>query len=242
MVSSNIMASRLKLTGIIFLFFVFSCTNREAINDTNIPSIQLDMPPKQEIPVLQVISHKNLQEGRALPLWLSSFLEHGITEAESLAAYQGSYLFVSYIHSAKLQVIYQWLENYRPEKDFTRLAAERIKERLELGLTEKPPDKVYGPNYEKAIKAAYSYSFWGATRLDDGWVLALPAVQDQDARPEEPQYWGFILVSTPRETLEIQVIELLSRISNSKTRGGRAATKEQNAAFENVKEHFLEKF
>ena len=236
------MASRPLLTGIFSLFLVISCANRDAMWDTYTSDIQLDLPPKQEIPVLQVLGHKNRGEGVNMPLWLSGYLENGIAEAESLADYQGSYLFIASIHSTRLPVVNQWLDNYRIERDFTRLAAARIKQRFEYGLTDRPPDKVFGPNYEKAIKAAYGFSYWGAMRLDDSWVLAVPADQDEDAIPEEPQYWGFILVSIPRETLAIQMIELLSKISNSKTRGGRAATKEQNAAFEHVKERFLDHF
>ena len=237
-----VMTCRLFPTGIFFLFFVFSCSNREVIRDSAVLDIQFDLPPRQETPVLRVLDYQNSNEGRVLPVWLRRYLENGIAGPESMAVYQGSYLFIASIHSVRQPVITQWLANYHPERDFSRLAAQRIQKRFELNLTDKPPDMVYGPNYEKAIKAAFGHMFWGAQRLDDSWILALPAVQDEVAGPEQPQYWGFILVSIPRETLEIQVNELLSKVSNSKTKGGRTATKEQNAAFDHVKDRFFDHF
>ena len=242
MVMFIIMASRSFLIGIIFFFFLFSCSNRKIIRDSDSLDIQFNLPPKQEIPVLRILDYRNRNEGANLPLWLRRYLDNGIAETESLDAYQGSYLFIASIRSARLSVITQWLGNYYPDRDFARLAAQRIQKRFERGLTDKPPDMMYGPNYEQAIKTAYSYSFWGAIRQDNSWVLALPAIQDEETKPEQARYWGFILVSIPRETLEIQVNELLSKVANSKTRGGRHATKEQNAAFDHIKERFFEQF
>ena|GEM_PF-2178727 len=236
------MASRSILIGIFIFFVFFSCSNREGIRNSDILDIQFDLPPRQEIPVLQILDYKNRNDGAVLISWLRRYLDNGIAGTESMAVYQGSYLFIASIRSAKLPVIYQWLDNYYPDRDFARLAAQRVQKRFEQDLTDKPPDMIYGPNYEKVIKAAYGYSFWGAKRLDDSWVLAIPAVQNEDTEPEQARYWGFILVSIPRETLEIQVNELLSKVSNSKTRGGRPATKEQNVAFDHVKERFFDQF
>ena len=236
------MACRSFPAGIFFLFFVFSCSNREVVRDSAVLDIQFDLPPKLEMPVLRVLDYRNRNEGANLALWLRRYLDNGIAGTESLAAYQGSYLFIASIRSTRLPVITQWLANYYPERDFTRLVAQRIQKRFEQGLTDKPPDMVYGPNYEKVVKAAFVQLFWGAMQLDDSWILALPAIQDEDAEPEPAHYWGFILVSIPRETLEIQVNELLSKVSNSKTKGGRSATKEQNTAFDHVKERFFERF
>ena len=225
--------------GIFFVFFVFSCSNRGLIRETMDPDIQLDLPPKQEMPVLRVLNYQNNSEGRALAPWLRNYLENGIAESESLTAYQGSYLFIASIRSTKLPVINQWVENYIPARDFSRLAARRIQKRLERDMTTRPPGMVYGPNYESALKAAYNNSFWGAVRIDDSWVQAITLVEDEDAEQEVLYYWGFVLIGIPRETLEIQVNELLSKINNSSTRGGRSATREQNAAFDNLKEHFF---
>ena len=235
------MALRGILLSVFFLFFAFSCSNRGLIVVTDDPDIPLDLPPKQEMPVLRVLDYKNSGEGRVLAPWLRNYLENGIDGSESLAIYQGSYLFIASIRSAKLSVIHQWAGNYAPDRDFSRLAAGRIQKRLDRDVI-RPPDKVYGPNYETTLKAAYANSFWGAMRLDDSWVLALSIVEDEDTGREERHYWGFILVGIPRETLEIQVNELLSKISNSTTRGGRSATKEQNAAFESVKGNFFDRF
>ena len=133
------------------------------------------------------------------------------------------------------------MANYFPDRDFPRLAALRIQKRLELDISGRPPDLVYGPNYEKTLKAAYGNSFWGAARLDETWILAHEIIQDDETIPSAPVYWGFILVSIPRETLEIQIIEMLSKINPPAVRGSTAA-REQNAAFDHVKEHFFVHF
>ncbi|MCL1812589.1 MAG: hypothetical protein FWG29_03615 [Treponema sp.] len=242
MIMFIIMASRSILTGIFILFFVFSCSNRKVIRDSAVSDVQFDLPPRQDMPALRILDYKNRNEGANLAVWLRRYLDNGITGTESLLPYQESYLFIASIRSARLPVITQWLANYYPDRDFNRLAAQRVQKRFEQDLTDKPPDMVYGPNYEKAIKAAYGNTFWGAVKIDDSWVLAIPAVQEEFPEPEQSRYWGFILVSIPRETLEIQVHELLSKISNSKTKEGRPATKEQNAAFDLIKEHFFEQF
>lgn len=235
------MAPRAIPIVILLVFFAFSCTNKRAARYIEYPDTLLQLPPKREIPVLRILDYKNHSQGVVQPLWLREYLDNGIAGCESLAAYSGSYLFIASIHSTRLPVVLQWAENYYPDRDFSRLAAERIQKRLERDLTDRIPDKVYGPNYEKAIKAVHYNAFWGAMRLDDSWVEAV-SVPDGDEKPKEPHYWGFILVSIPRETLEIQVNELLSKISNSKTSGGRSATKDQNAAFEYVKGNFFDLF
>jgi hypothetical protein len=224
------------------LFFVFSCSNREQIRETPDSAIQYDLPPKQEIPVLRVLNYKNRDEGASMALWLRRYLENGIAGVENLDIYRGSYLFIASIRSARLPVIDQWTQNYVSDRDFSRLVAERIQKRLEQDLPGRPPDKVYGPNYFNTVKAAYQNTFWGARQLDQTWTLAIRIVEGEDAEPAPPQYWGFILVSIPRETLEIQINELLSKIPVPTVKGEWTATKEQNAAFGYVRERFFEQF
>ena len=235
------MASRSIPIVVLLVFFSFSCANKAVNWYSENSDIELELPPKQEIPVLEIQDYKNSSQRTSLPAWLRGYLENGIEGSESLAEYSGSYLFIASIHSANPAVIQQWVQNYYPDRDFSRLAALRIQRRFERDLSSRPPDKVYGPNYEKAIKAVHQNLFWGAMRLDDSWVLGIP-LTPEDERPKDAHYWGFILVSIPRETLEIQVAELLSKVTNSTTSGGRPATREQNAAFESIKGNFFEQF
>jgi len=233
------------IAGISVLFCVFSCSRPERVKNAPVREIQYDLPPQNEPPVLRILNYKNKGEGAALASWLRSYLGNGISGPESLISYRGFYLFIASTRSVNLSVINQWIRNYSYERDFSRLAAKRIQDRLNMGLPGRPPDMVYGPNYAKAVKAAYDNVFWGSLRLDDTWVLGVKEEKKDDeetAESERPMYWAFVLVSIPRETLEIQVVELLSKITNSATGGGRRATKEQNAAFDRVKENFFEKF
>ena len=223
---------------VIFIPLCISCPGSGRARGTVPPEIQLDLPPGREPPALQIIRYKNQENGSALAPWLRSFLESGIAGPESLVSYQGSYLFIASARNQRQPVITQWIENYSPDREFSRLAAERIQDRLGKDLPGKPPDIVYGSNYERAIKAAYGTTFWGSRRIDDSWVLGVSAVQNGD-EPNQPVYWGFILISIPRDTLEIQISDLLSKISGS----GRGRTaREQNAAFDQVREHFFEQF
>ena len=233
-----IMTLRSILLSILIVFYLLSCTNQDRIRENPVQETIFDLPPRQELPVLRILDYKNRDEGAVLAPWLRSYLENGIIESELLALYQGSYLFIASIRSLRQPVINQWTANYSLDRDFSRLVAARIQKRLENGLSERPPDMVYGPNYESSLKAAYRNSFWGAIKLDESWILAVPAVIEEDTVPEIPHYWGFILVSIPRETLEIQVVELLSRVSKE----GSSAAKEQNAAFDYVKERFFDQF
>ena len=242
--SLSIMGFRSILSALLMgflLFLCFSCTNRKQARVNNDSSIQFDLPPEQKFPVLRILDYKNRNEGGSLAPWLRSYLENGISESESLALYQDSYLFIASIRSLKQPVIDLWVKNYFPDRDFSRLVAGRIRKKMENNLSDKPPDFVYGPNYENALYAAFRHSYWGALQADDSWILAVPAVVEEET-PQEPYYWGFILISIPRETLEIQIVELLSKIVNTTTRGGRSATKEQNEAFNNLKDHFFEQF
>ena len=220
----------------------FSCANQEKNRANTGPEIQLDLPPKQEAPDLTILDYKNRDEGAALAPWLGNYLQNGIAGIESMTAYRGSFLFVASVHSASLPVVQRWLENYSTEKDFSRLVAQRIQKRFEFNVTGKPPDMVYGSNYEKVIKAAFYNTFWGAKRLDDFWVYAVSVKEDQGTTRNNTWYWGFILIGVTRDSLEIQINELLSRVNSSASGGNRTAIKEQNAAFDYVKGHFFEQF
>ena len=234
------------MTAVLFLLCIFSCTNSGRVRDSNALNVEFDLPPKQDMPVFRILNYKNMDMGAGMTPWLRQYMENGVAGLELMDMYRGSYLFISYIKASKKSVIDHWMEKYEPERDFPRLVVQRMQNRLDQDSINKPPDMIYGPNYEKVIKTAYYNTFWGAKRLDGAWVFGLPVMEseeeNEDAEPEEPGFWGFILLGIPRETLEIQVTELLSRINNAKTKGGKAATKEQNAAFDYVKGHFFERF
>lgn len=226
--------------AVIFLIFAFSCSNSGRIRDSAVSDVALNLPRERETPVLRILDYENMAENAALSPWIREYLENDISVLESSNAYQNSYLFVSSIRAAKKPVIDQWAANYNPERDFPRLVAERIQKRLHRDLPGIAPDALYGLNYDKTIRAAYQYGFWGAERLDDTWIYALPAAETEE--PENPLFWGFILLSIPRETLEIQVMTFLSGIEDTSTGRSRAVTREQNDAFDEVKQRFFERF
>ena len=233
----------------IFLFCVlsgifFSCSGSKLLREA--PPRQTPFSPavSETIPVLRILDYKNRNEGAPLAPWFRSYLGNGIAGVESLEAYKNTYVFVARIHSARRLVVTQWFENFSPERDFSRLIAERIRTRLDRGLTI-DPNEVYGPVYQSLVKAAYRTSFWGGQRDDDSWVRGLQTVRNEGGafengtfgEAEAPQYWGFVLVSIPKDTLEIQISALLQS-----TKGIGGASREQIAAFDQVKERFFDQF
>jgi hypothetical protein len=223
-----------------FLALLLSCSVLESVRDglkAPLPEHTLppSMPPEEAVPSLRIMDYKNRENGASLAPWLRSYLSGGIPGAEALEPYQGSYLFVTMIRSSEQAVISQWVRNFSADQDFSKLAAARIRARLDKELSFRGPNEYYGPSYDAAVRAAYRRVFWGARKENDSWILGTLA-GEEDAGAAE--YWGFILVSIPKDSLEIQVHELLAGIRPPKAREPR----EQHEAFDNVKEYFFERF
>ncbi|MDR0598485.1 MAG: hypothetical protein LBG84_00170 [Treponema sp.] len=202
------------------------------------PEIAEPLPPQKTIPRPRIRNYKNREYGAALAPWIRTYLDRGIEGLEALGAYQGSYLFVAQVHNANRAVINQWIRNFHAEQDFSRLAAERIRARLERDALERDkgvkPDAFYGPLYEQTIKAAYRTVFWGARKEDDTWIFG--------GEGESAEYWGFILLSVSREELELQVNRVLNGVKNAVPDKDRQAGREQAAAFNTVTGRFFERF
>jgi hypothetical protein len=219
---------------------LLSCSVLESVHNElkTVPAehtIPPSMPPEEAVPPERILDYKNRENGASLAPWLRSYLSGGIPGAEALEAYQGSYLFVSITRSSDRAVISQWVKNFSPDQDFSRLAAVRIRARLDRELSARGPNEYYGPGYDLAVRAAYRRVFWGARKENDSWVLGSSAGEGSAGTAE---YWGFILVSVPKDSLEIQIHELLGEIKISKT----GASREQQAVFDNVREYFFERF
>ena len=212
----------------------FSCVDLDPVDDIRDFGMYTAVPPVRNMPQLQIVNHKNRNIRAVLAPWLRSYLDNGIAGVESLPAYKDYYIFVAKTSSRRQPVINQWMDNYNPDREASRLVAERIQSRFNRELPDISPEVFYGPHYERAIRAAYQTAFRGAQRLDDSWVFGAPAGQ-------EPIYWGFILIGIPHNTLETQILDFFSGISGS---GGisRTATREQNQAFAHVRDNFFEHF
>jgi len=230
----------------IFLVFILcgiflSCSGSKQVTAASPRGAPFSSVSSETIPALQILDYKNRDTGAQMALWFRSYLQDGIAGVEALAPYRNSYIFIPRIYSANQMVINQWLGSFSAERDFSRLVAERIRVSLERGLSI-DPNEVYGPGYESLVKEAYRTSFWGGQRNDDFWVLGLqfnwneePLFENESVDGSEgPRYWGFVLVSIPKDTLEIQVSALLET--------ARGDSREQNAALDQVKEHFFEQF
>jgi len=212
----------------------FSCAGSKKFAPTPSRMTPFSSVDKETVPVLRILDYKNRDEGAALAPWLRSYLKNGAAEVEKLPSYHDSYLFIARIFSGNLTVIQQWSKNFSPERDFSRMVAQRIRDRLDRNLEIEPNDW-YGPAYESLVSAVYRTSFWGGQRIDDSWVRGIQTIQNQDEEIKNTQYWGFILAAIPKDTLEIQISALLQKIRGT-------GTKEQNACFEEIKGHFFDRF
>ncbi|MDR1307508.1 MAG: hypothetical protein LBK74_08040 [Treponema sp.] len=220
----------------LFAAFFLSCSVLENVHNElkaapPEQTIPPSMPPEEAVPSLRILDYKNRETGAALAPWLRAYLSGGVPGAEALDPYRGSYLFVSMIRSSEQAVIGQWVKNFSVDQDFSRLAAARIRARLDKELGSQGPNEYYGPSYDDAVRSAYRRVFWGARRENDSWILGSSAEEN----PGAAEYWGFILVSIPRDSLEIQIHELLAGVSVSKL-------KEQHEAFDTMREYFFERF
>ncbi|MDR2471586.1 MAG: hypothetical protein LBD09_05700, partial [Treponema sp.] len=216
----------------------FSCAGTE---EARPPSLSVPAPPPRSLPPLTVLDYQNREAGPLEP-WLRSYLSGGIAACESLEAYRGSYLFVARVYSLDREVVTQWLEHFSPEQDFARLAAERI--RLRMDRMDRDPavssGEKYGPYFEQTLRAAYGFSWRGSRRAGGGWVRGTVSGEDREwgRFPPEPLYWGFVLMAIPRDTLEVQISGLLAGVEQSLA--GKREGREYRGAFENLKERFFE--
>jgi hypothetical protein len=213
---------------------LFSCGSSKKFTSEPVRTTPFSPVVKETIPVLRILDYKNKDEGAQQPPWLRSYFNNGSAGVEALPVYKDSYVFIAGIFSTNLTVIHHWAKNFSVERDFSRMVAQRIRVRLDRDL-EIEPNEWYGPAYESVISAAYRTSFWGGQRVDDAWVRGTQTIQNQDEEIQNTQYWGFILASIPKDTLEIQISGLLQKIRGT-------GSKDQNACFEEIKGHFFDQF
>jgi hypothetical protein len=178
--------------------------------------------------VAVILDYKGRDAGAALPPWVGAYLDSGIRGVEALGGYEDWYAFVAGQEGTNTGLLELWLRSFSIDQDFSRLAAARIRRRF-IGHLTRSGDDEYGGNYEAAVKAAYSRPFLGGWKETDSWVL----VEDSAGNRE---YRYLILVFVSRPLLENQINEMLSGVR------GEGASRDQNTAFNRVKDAFFEGF
>jgi hypothetical protein len=174
--------------------------------------------------------YRGMAAGAKMPRWFEAYLDGGAAAVESLDEYSGQYVFVSENWGAASGPLEQWLQRFDIDRGFPRVAAVRLRFRFIRDLTGSA-DAVYGKNYENAIKAAYDAAYTGYRKEADFWI------REESVRGDGApvlQYRYFILIRVPRGLFEQQTRAFLDRITSAN------AAKDQNLAFDYVKEHFFE--
>jgi hypothetical protein len=172
--------------------------------------------------------YKNRAAGAELRPWVRAYLDYGNQGVEVLEQYRGVYAFVTEQSGDSISLLDQWLRSFSLDQDFPRLAAARIRRRFVWNISRSAADE-YGRNFEEAVRAAYNAPFRGARKEDDSWIFTgTPGAAGE--------YRYLILLIVPRDQLEEQITGTLSGIR------AEGASRDQNSAFNRVRENFFEGF
>ncbi|MDR2619351.1 MAG: hypothetical protein LBC62_10815 [Treponema sp.] len=204
----------------------------EGGNKTIIP----EAVPQEEVkPDWQIRDYKESAAGRALPSWVTAFLDKGNPAVEALEEYQDRYVFVAMNSGVNFKALEQWRLGFSPELDFPRLAAIRIENRF-LSASSGFPDADYGAYYETLIRAASDASWAGVIREEDYWVRREFA--GQPGAPQGRETYDFLIINTiEKSLLASQVNALLQSITPDPP-----LSRDQAAAVNRVQERFFEGF
>jgi hypothetical protein len=205
-------------------------------SENGIKTIIPEAAPQEEIkPDWKVRDHQESAAGRALPSWVTAFLDGGNPAVEALEEYQDRYVFVAMNSGANFKALEQWRLGFSPELDFPRLAAIRIENRF-LSVSSGFPDAEYGAYYETLIRAASDASWTGVIREEDYWVLR-ELISQPDAPPGRETYNFLIITTIEKSLLASQVNALLKSITPDPP-----LSRDQSAAVNRVQERFFEGF
>ena len=188
-----------------------------------------------------ITDYKNMSSGGTIPEWVSSWLDGGSAELETLDAYRTRYTFVARCEGNNFNALTQWNGGFSPELDFPRLAAARIEARF--SSTVPLPDNEYGSFYEALIRAASDAAWTGAVREDDFWIRRkFYSAQNQDQNENQDsqvnESWEFLVLVTIDKTLFASQLNAVFQSIKASPQ----PSKVQIAAANRVKDRFFDGF
>jgi hypothetical protein len=193
-------------------------------------------PPYQHEQVYEpyeLTGHQDAATGKAVPEWVSRFLERGIEGVEALEAFSNHYVFIGTNRGGNFNALSHWAEGFTVVQDFPRLAAVRIEQRL-ISAASLYPDDEYGEFFEVLVKTASDAVYSGAEKEAAFWIQR--RFYDESPQGRE-QYDFFILVTIEKTLFQTQVQELLTRITTRVP-----PSRDQAAAINRIRETFFENF
>ncbi|MDR2159337.1 MAG: hypothetical protein LBP23_04630 [Treponema sp.] len=205
------------------------------------PAQRIILPQKQEteteaerIDAYTIIDWQAKDAEQDIPEWVRRFLNGGNREVETMFRYRGRYVFVAAGRGSSLEPLQYWVEEFSEQRDFPRLVAIRIEERLAAAAALYPDDE-YGEFFETMVKRASNASYEGVRREESHWLRRQFLTEDEDAG--EAPYDFFVLVSVDKEELATRIEEMLND-----PRGIRTPTRYQAAAVDRIRENFFDGF
>ena len=220
--------NRIRLSAVLALLLPVSCAiipNRVVLNPD-------ETPWYSDAPYI-ITEHKNSSIGEEMPDWVIAFIDGGLAEVETLAAYQNRHVFIARNEGNNFISMNHWMEGFSPELDFPRLAASRIEARFYSAAP--LPDQEYGAYFEALVRTASDFPWSGAVREDDFWIRKnyLPV-----AGEDEKETWEFLILLYIDRTVFFHQLETV--FNNVKPNP--APTKDQTSAINRVKDKFFEGF
>jgi hypothetical protein len=204
------------------------CTAARVKKESQVPAGAFINEPPPSPFAAGIGDYKNRTAGAQLRPWVRAYLDYGNQGIEVLEQYRDVYALVAVQNGASTSLLDHWLQSFSLAQDFPRLVAARIRRRFTWNLSRNAADE-YGQNLDEAVRAAYNAPFSGARREDDSWIF----IENPEASGE---YLYLILFTVPRDQLEEQITETLSEIR------AESASRDQNSAFNRVRENFFEGF
>ncbi|MDR2632381.1 MAG: hypothetical protein LBC51_01990 [Treponema sp.] len=190
--------------------------------------------PAGVIQLYQVLDYKTQALGKDIPEWVNRYESEGIPGIEKLPQYEDTYMFISEIEGANFQALQQWTSGFDLSKDFSRLVASRIQDRMTKSAASYP-EAEYGRFFEALIKAAHNTMYTGGFQADDFWVLK-QYFQEDGVTPHRNVYNFLIMVGIHKTNLQTQIKDILDSLDPI------SLTKAQALSVSRLKESFFDLF
>lgn len=176
---------------------LFSCATPEK------PPPQLTWsPPSAPAPPVQTASVVS-QKSDAFPEWVQAYLAGGLRGVERLYAYRSAYVFIKENKGNNEPALGQWASHFSVEREFSRMVAKRVQNRLERNV-KTYPDYEYGVFFENAVKAFSDAQYEHAVKLEDFWFERLISVED-GVEVNRHEFLFLIMVVIEKKTLVEQI-------------------------------------
>ncbi|MDR2447260.1 MAG: hypothetical protein LBD58_08245 [Treponema sp.] len=185
-------------------FCLFSCATPEK------PLAQLNWSPAPApAPPIQTTSVES-QKSDAFPEWAQAYFAGGLRGVERLYAFRNAYVFIKENKGSNEAALTQWALHFSVEREFSRMVAKRVQNRLERNV-KTYPDYEYGAFFENAVKAFSDAHYERAVKLDDFWFERLISIED-GVEVNRREFLFLIIVVIEKKTLVNQINAIFSSV------------------------------